>query len=822
MTFLDGLGSLPQLTAYSPEALQRLKADSLLKLQEIAPVPVLDGNLANLAHVPAYDPAKSIQFGSFTIPKGPIEPIMKGFNFQTPTTQSNAMCVVRACQVSKPILLEGSPGVGKTSLITALANISGYRLFRINLSDQTDLTDLFGSDLPLEGGGPGEFIWKDADFLKAMQEGHWVLLDEMNLAPHAVLEGLNAALDHRGTVYIPELGRSFIRHPLFRIFAAQNPLNQGCGRKGLPRSFVDRFTKVYVEGLLPTDLLLINRHLFPEIDVDILRHMITFNSRLAEEITLNRAFAPQGGPWEFNLRDLVRWGRLLSSSIRPEHPVEYLRSIYLHRFRTSTDRNHACTLFGSVFCVPMPDVNRISHPALSSEFLQLGHFHMRRSNISPTFRPPRLVQAQISVMETMGHCISQSWLLILTGPHRTGKTSSIRALANSTGNLLHEVSISGATDAMDLLGSFEQVDVQGQTFSLIETILSSLERHFRSVRGSKVLCSETYTALRNGHRSTMTSVSPSHVMQLALRLVDELINLEPHQANELSRLQVQLQDSLSLINAHGRFEWIDGPLVQAIKMGHWIILDGANLCNPSVLDRLNSLCEENGVLTLSERGYVNGEVQIIRPHPNFRLFMTVDPHYGELSRAMRNRGMEIAVIEQPTVEDQRRFLDHLRLPMVSLTMPGDLYSLSAQFDVIRRGIYRPLHQNYTVDAGWPSGRPLDDSALSSVVDFARSFCCPYSLPTPHADGPSIEASIYFFARTTAPTYCPYIIRFLKTLGPMSNPYVFRGLHLMHALYDQQIWRALGDLREVHARSRGISSEFMLTQASVDVTCFFAF
>jgi midasin len=107
--------------------------------------------------------------------------------------------------------------VGKTSLVTALAALAGHNLVRINLSDQTDLMDLLGSDLPVEGGKSGEFVWKDAPFLAAMQQGSWVLLDEMNLASQAVLEGLNSSLDHRGTVYIPELDRSFSRHPNFRV-----------------------------------------------------------------------------------------------------------------------------------------------------------------------------------------------------------------------------------------------------------------------------------------------------------------------------------------------------------------------------------------------------------------------------------------------------------------------------------------------------------------------------------------------------------------------------------------------------------------------------
>ena len=40
-------------------------------------------------------------------------------------------------QVGKPLLVEGPPGVGKTSLVTALAQISGHHITRINLSEQT-------------------------------------------------------------------------------------------------------------------------------------------------------------------------------------------------------------------------------------------------------------------------------------------------------------------------------------------------------------------------------------------------------------------------------------------------------------------------------------------------------------------------------------------------------------------------------------------------------------------------------------------------------------------------------------------------------------
>ncbi|XP_010074420.1 PREDICTED: midasin-like, partial [Pterocles gutturalis] len=95
------------------------------------------------------------------------------------TTALNAQRLLRALQLNKPILLEGSPGVGKTSLVAALAKASGNCLVRINLSEQTDVTDLFGTDLPVEGGKGGEFAWRDGPLLAALKAGHWIVLDEV-------------------------------------------------------------------------------------------------------------------------------------------------------------------------------------------------------------------------------------------------------------------------------------------------------------------------------------------------------------------------------------------------------------------------------------------------------------------------------------------------------------------------------------------------------------------------------------------------------------------------------------------------------------------
>ncbi|KAJ4319168.1 AAA ATPase midasin [Neodidymelliopsis sp. IMI 364377] len=640
MVFIDTLGANPagllaiSASSIDDERMACLERLSRLLEQDISPL--------YFSKVDIVSTEQSFQLGTFSIPKfSSVAAEADNFSLEAPTTRSNAMRVIRALQLAKPILLEGNPGVGKTTLVTALAKAIGKPLTRLNLSEQTDLMDLFGSDVPVEGGAAGTFAWRDAPFLKAMKNGDWVLLDEMNLASQSVLEGLNAVLDHRGEVYISELDQTFHKHMDFRVFAAQNPHHQGGGRKGLPASFVNRFTVVYADVFRPQDLTLICRKVFPAIEEDEINRLIGFVAQLDEQVVTHRAFGNLGAPWEFNLRDTLRWLQLLASSEYPGSARDFLDTIFVQRFRTENDRAKLLKLFENLYG---HHEQRMSlYHNVSTNAIQVGLGLLPRDtavscpDATFTLRVP-----QLGPMEALLVSVKQNWPVILVGPPASGKTAMIGQLASFVGANLVTFSMNADIDAMDLVGGYEQIDPSRQVHQCLEQLEALIRRKIAKSEQS----SQSFVKLMEE-----LHVEGSQFTQTFSSLLQEVAQLDAEASELANELHAVLQSSNRHIDG-ARFQWVDGILIRALQQGNWLVLDNANLCSSAVLDRLNSLLEPNGYLSINEHSTADGEARIVRPHPEFRIFMTMDSRFGELSRAMRNRAVEICLLDSEQLVEQ--------------------------------------------------------------------------------------------------------------------------------------------------------------------------
>ncbi|RYP12079.1 hypothetical protein DL765_007494 [Monosporascus sp. GIB2] len=639
MVFIDTLGANPSaLIAVDPQKMDAQRKRCLDKLSELlgndataiyrAPLQLLVGQ-------------QSLTIGDFSIDRAVDGDLEAGFALHAPTTKLNAMRIIRALHVQKPILLEGNPGVGKTTLVSALARACGRPLTRINLSDQTDLVDLFGTDVPIEGAEAGHFAWRDAPFLRAMQNGEWVLLDEMNLASQSVLEGLNACLDHRGEVYVSELDRVFKRHPSFRLFAAQNPHHQGGGRKGLPSSFVNRFIVVYADVFTEEDLLLIAQHNFPTVPTRTIEQMIRFISSLDKHTVVHRSFGSHGSPWEFNLRDTLRWLHLLTSTdplLSTASVDDFLGLAIRQRFRGQNDKLEVDRLFEAAFGAP-PKEHQL-YLNSSPSWFQIGLALMPRDQlIRPLHFPSMDLRGRLAEAESLMICIKHCIPCILVGSSGSGKTMLLQHVAALAGKHLVTFPMNADVDTMDLVGGFEQSDPLRE----VNLALKELQEALQLL--SSDIMPEPIPAVATDLQSVIDGVNGQmpelQHLSILVRNLRAQVSVNSELAGILARVESVLGRPTGIMEP--RFEWLDGIIVQALQKGRWLVLDNANLCSASVLDRLNSLLEPNGYLIINEHCGPNGEPRLVRPHPDFRVFLTVDPRYGELSRAMRNRAVEIYI-----------------------------------------------------------------------------------------------------------------------------------------------------------------------------------
>ncbi|CAB3406564.1 unnamed protein product [Caenorhabditis bovis] len=595
----------------------RAGIESIVAIRDALCAVFLD-SLAGLTTRLQINPSEVFDDALSMVPYGPLDPkLPKSFSLKAPTCAKNFYRIARGLLINKPILLEGAPGCGKSSTVMALAQLTGNPITRLNLSDQTDLSDLFGSDVPvITEDGAMSFRWEDGPVLKAIKNGEWVLLDEMNLASQSVLEGLNACFDHRRILYIAELNKSFEipTTSSCRFFACQNPRVQGGNRRALPKSFVNRFTNIYTDDLSKNDIEIVLKGVDSSnlLTKEVRTMMVEINQRCIEEAEAAK-FA--GGPHSFNLRDLLRWYELAA---KYKSLSEAYEVVYVSRMRSSEDRELMRTIFrgfsGSYSVYPAVQLT------IDERVLRIGKSKIsRRSSPTMAQNENRLLPSQMEVCSNLATCVEMNWLVLLVGPRNCGKRSAIENLATLSGRTLRTIALNADTDAQELIGSYEQIVDENCLPDAKEAILKVLhDAELRSMYAEKLRGAEDLTQLESSVELILSEISNDDV-KAKIRHINEIAN-----------------------QASMRFEWRDSVFVDAYLNGYWLLVEDVNLCSAAVLDRLNSCLESGGKLVVAER---QNSYEPLEPHPEFRVFLSMDSRVGEISRAMRNRSVEIYVDE---------------------------------------------------------------------------------------------------------------------------------------------------------------------------------
>ncbi|MEY8204870.1 MAG: MoxR family ATPase [Bermanella sp.] len=132
------------------------------------------------------------------------------------------------------LLIEDLPGMGKTTLSHALANVLGLQYQRIQFTSDMLPADILGSSVYQKElqGAAGKFVFHQGPVFSQL-----VLADEINRATPKTQSALLEAMEER---QISVDGQTYPLPSPFFVIATQNPLSQA-GTFPLPESQLDRF-----------------------------------------------------------------------------------------------------------------------------------------------------------------------------------------------------------------------------------------------------------------------------------------------------------------------------------------------------------------------------------------------------------------------------------------------------------------------------------------------------------------------------------------------------------------------------------------------------
>ena len=507
----------------------------------------------------------SVEVGGFWIRIGRCEPRPQDHYILTDTVKQNLSDLARIVSLcDHPVLVQGDTSVGKTSLVSYLAAVTGNRVVRVNNHEHTDIQEYIGS---YTSDSSGKLVFKHGVLAEAMQTGSWVILDELNLAPTDVLEALNRVLDDNRELFIPETGETIKASPGFRLFGTQNPPGTYGGRKVLSRAFKNRFIELHFDQLPPSELeiILTGRCSLP---ASYSKKMVAAMKELQKFRKSSAAFAGKDG--FITLRDLFRWAERYRKAEQNEgfydwdkHLAEEGFMILAARVRNNEEVDVIKDILGKVFKRKIDPDGLFSLSEKTSPVTR----DILQKLLSPETRAKFPGVAWTLDMRRLAVLVSHAWKhqepVLMVGETGCGKTTVVDIISSINDIPLYSLSCHNNTESGDFLGGLRP-DREGQSSLL--------------------------------------------------------------------------------------FQWVDGPLVQAMKTGGVFLADEISLADDSVLERMNSVLEPEREILLAEKIGQEMEAEpgltteVVKARESFRFVGTMNPggDYGkkELSPALRNRFTE--------------------------------------------------------------------------------------------------------------------------------------------------------------------------------------
>ncbi|WKA57119.1 MoxR family ATPase [Planococcus shenhongbingii] len=190
--------------------------------------------------------------------------------------------ILFAVVLRKPVLLKGPTGAGKTKLAESISSTFSQPMQSINCSVDLDAEALLGFKTLVQRGGESRIEFVEGPVVTAMKQGHFLYIDEINMAKPETLPILHSALDHRRMMTNPFTGEVIEAHPDFGVIAA---INEGyIGTAPMNEALKNRFIAYPIPYLTGEQLQELWNREFPDADAGLKSFMLDLAADLMKQV----------------------------------------------------------------------------------------------------------------------------------------------------------------------------------------------------------------------------------------------------------------------------------------------------------------------------------------------------------------------------------------------------------------------------------------------------------------------------------------------------------------------------------------------------------